>query len=97
MSFYKTIAIAIFEQQLYHDIYFPCQALLILGSFDKIVPMKNEFWILSVETGFLMLPMKIELFDIASGNWAFDIVNENWAFDITSKNWALILPMRIEL
>ena len=62
------IAIAIFEQQLYHDIYFPCQALLILGSFDKIVPMKNGFWILLVETGLLMLSMKIELFNIASGN-----------------------------
>ena len=59
-----------------------------LGFFDEIVPMKNEFWILSVGTGLLMLPMKIGLFDIASGNWTFDIANENWASHIASEDWA---------
>ena len=49
MSFYKTIVIAIFKQWLYHNIFFPCQALIILGSFDKIVPMKK--WALDIASG----------------------------------------------
>ena len=31
------------------------------GLFDKIMPMKNGFWILPVGTGLLILPMKIGL------------------------------------
>ena len=73
-----------------------CQDLIILGSFDKIVSMKNGLWILLVGIGLLMLLMKIELFNIVSGNWAFNIANENWSFDIASENWALILSMRID-
>ena len=68
MGFYKTIVITIFEQWLYHDIFFPCQALIILGSFDKIVPMKKMsfgycqwelgFWCCQWRLGFLILPVR---------------------------------------
>ena len=69
MSFYKTIVIAIFKQRLYHDIFFfPCQELIILGSFDKMVPnekwdldIANKDWALNIvsENWTLILPMRI--------------------------------------
>ena len=38
-----------------------------------------------------MLPIRIELFDVANENWAFDVANENWVFDVACENWALML------
>ena len=32
---------------------------------------------LLARTGFLMLPMKIEFFDIVNENWIFNVVNKN--------------------
>ena len=49
-----------------------------------------------------MLPMEIELFDVASENWAFDVANENWIilfifFYVAARIGLLMLPMKIEL
>ena len=89
MGFYKTIAIAIFEKWLYHDI-FSLPSINNLGLFDKIVPMKNGLWILPVGTGFLKLPMKIELLILLVGTGLLTLpmkigllnnASENWVFD----------------
>ena len=53
------IAIAISND--YTIIFFSLPRVNNLGFFDKIVLMKNGFWILPVGTGLLILPMKIGL------------------------------------
>ena len=62
--------------------------LIILGFFDKIVPMKK--WALDISNGDLG-------FWYANEDWVFDIASGNWAFDITNENWVLMLPMKIGL
>ena len=44
-----------------------------------------------------MLPIRIELFDVANENWAFNVANENWVLMLPMRNWALMLPIRIGL
>ena len=48
-------------------------------------------------TGFLMLPMKIRLFDIASEVWAFDIANENYVLMLSMKIGLYMMPTRTGL
>ena len=81
------IAVIIFKQQLYHDIYFfSLPSINNLGLFDKIVLMKNGLWILLVGTGLLTLPMKFGLLILLVGTGLFIL---------PMKIEILILPMKI--
>ena len=96
MNFYKTTVIAIFEQRLYHDIFFPCQALIILGSFNKIVPMRIGFQILPTRTRFWCCQWELG-FKYFQWELGINIANENWAFGWINchgfKPWALIMDL----
>ena len=87
MGFYKMIVVAIFEQWLYYNIFFPYQALIILGSFDKMVPMRIGLQILLVRTGF----------DVCQWELGFKYCQWELGFDIANENWDLMLPMKIEI
>ena len=66
-----------------------------LGLFDKIVPIKNGFWILLVGTGLLILPMKIGLLILPVGTGLLILQMKIRLLILSMGTELLILPMKI--
>ena len=95
MSFNKAIAIAISND--YTIIFFSLPRVNNLGFFDKIVLMKNGFWILPVGTGLLILPMKIRLLILLVGTRLLILQMKIRLLILSMGIGLLILPIEIGL